>query len=147
MTKKAQQISVKDVPKAEEEKLESIDVDSLTSQARLAEDHEAYYPLAKQEHFRIGIVVIAAPDVPVAFRIEVLLQILAKNSRPRIADLERMNNTLAILSRRGYSLEHHDNCWVLCERTMSADDIEEEWKGVMAIIQPKRDVKTRSEEV
>ena len=86
------------------------DFGCFPTQARLAEDYERYYLVARQEHFRIGIVIIAAPDSPVTFRMEVLLQVLAKNTRPQIAYLECVNDVLGILSSRGYSLEHHDNC-------------------------------------
>lgn len=147
MTKKNQQRIAEDDSNLGKDDLDLTHLDSLSAQACSAEDFEAYYPVARQNHFRVGIVIIAAPNSPVAFRIEVLLQILAKNTRPRIADLERVNDVLGVLSSRGYSLEHNDNCWVLCERTVAADDIEEECKGVMAIIQSKRIVKTRSKEV
>jgi hypothetical protein len=151
MTEKMQQRGIKDDPKAKDIEFDLTgfltDMDSLTSQARLAEDCEAYYPVVKQEHFRIGIVVSAAPDAAVACRIEVLLQVLANNARSMIADLERTNSILGILSSRGYSLEHHGNCWALCERTVAVDDIEEECREMIAIIQSTRSVKTRSEEV
>lgn len=150
MTKKMQHKGIKDGPESKDIEFDLTGfltyVNSLTSQARLAEDYEAYYPVMKQDHFRIGIVMVAAPDAPVACRIEVLLQVLAKNARFIIADLERTNSILGFLSSRGYSLEHQDNCWILCERTVATDDIEEECKGMIALIQSTRNVKTRSEE-
>jgi hypothetical protein len=147
MSKKMQRRSIEGNPREGEETLGLTVLDTLTSQARSAEDHEAYHLVAKQEDFRIGLVAIAAPNAPAALRVEVLLQVLAKNARPRIADLGRMKSILDILSKRGYSLEHHDSCWVLCERTVAADEVEEECEDVMAIIRSERDVGTRCEEV
>lgn len=127
--------------------LDLTDLDSLASLARSSEDHEVYRVISGGGHFRIGLVVKAAPHAAVSFRIEVLLQILARDTQPRIADLECMNRILQILNNRGYSLDHHDSCWVLCERAVTADDIEEELEVVIAIVQLKGGSKNRCEEV
>jgi len=122
------------------------DLDSLASLARSSEDHEAYHAVESREHFRIGLVVRAAPDASISFQIEVLLQILAKDTRPKVADLERLNKILDSLVRKGYSLDHRDGCWVSCEREVTADCIKDECRAVLAIIQPKkgaRKTKTR----
>lgn len=119
------------------------DLDSMISRARSSEDREAYRAVAARKHFRIGLVVSAAPDAPASFRIEVLLQILAKDSQPKVADLERMNQVLDTLARRGYSLDHHDSCWVLCEREVAADDVERECRAAVEIIRSQEDGKKR----
>lgn len=111
---------------------------SLASEALSSEDHESYRAVAARGHFRIGVAVSAAPGRPASFRIEVLLQILAKDTRPSIADLERMNKVLETLEMRGYSLDHHDNCWISCEREIGADDVERECVAVAEIIQSQK---------
>ena len=120
--------------KRREEGLELPDLNSMVSLARSSEDHEAYRVVSAHEHFRVGFVVNSPPDTPTTFRIEVLLQILAKDTQPRIADLERMNDVLEGLTKRGYSLDHHDGCWVTCERELALDDIQEECLAVLAIL-------------
>ena len=146
MKKKMQRRNIEGDLREGGESFDLTGLEPLISQARLAEDHEAYHLVAKQRDFRIGLVVTAVPNAPVAFRVEVLLQVLAKNTQPRIADLGRMKSILDILSTRGYSLEHHDSCWILCERTVTAEDAEEECERVMAIIRSKRDVEAKCEE-
>ncbi len=131
-----------DETKAKEESLDLADLGSLTSLARSSEDYEAYRVVAAREYFRVGLVVNAAPEAPVSFRIEVLLQILAKDTQPSIADLERMHNILESLTKRGYSLDHHDSCWVTCERALVVDDIDKECLAVIAIVQNERGVRT-----
>jgi len=118
--------------------LSRLDFDALASLARSSEDREAYHAVVSCEHFRIGLVAGAAPDASISFRIEVLLQILAKGKQPKVADLERLNKILDILARRGYSLDHHDGCWVSCEREVTADCIENECRAILAIVQAKK---------
>jgi len=142
MTDKAPTDKAEDETKAKEESLDLADLGSLISLARSSEDHETYRVVAARDHFRIGLVINAAPDTPISFRIEVLLQILAKDTRPSIADLERMNNILENLTKRGYSLDHHDSCWVTGERALVVDDIDNECLAVMAIVQSEEGVKT-----
>lgn len=125
------------------ESLDLRDLDSLASLARSSEDHEAYRAVASREDFRIGLVASVAPDMSTSFRIEVLLQILAKDTQPKAADLGRMSKVLETLAERGYSLDHHDSCWVLCERHVVADDIEKECKAVVEIIQSEKAEKKR----
>jgi len=119
------------------------DLDSLASLALSSEDHEAYRAVASHEHFRVGLVVNAAPDASISFRIEVSLQILAKDSQPKVADLERMNKVLDGLAKRGYSLDHHDSCWVLCEREVDPNDVERECRAVVGIIRSQEDWRNR----
>lgn len=128
--------------KANEACLDFSDLDSLVSLARSSEDHEAYRMVVASEHFRVGLVVNAAADAPISYRIEVLLQILANDTQPRLADLERMSDVLEDLSKRGYSLSHHDSCWVLCEREATVDDVEKECMTVVMIVQSKKCVET-----
>jgi hypothetical protein len=142
MTDEAPTDIPEDETKGKRECLGLADLGSLISLARSSEDHEAYRVVAASDHFRVGLVVNAAPDTPISFRIEVLLQILAKNAQPRIADLELMHNILENLTKRGYSLDHHDSCWVTCERALVADDIDNECLAVMAIVQNKKVVKS-----
>jgi hypothetical protein len=118
------------------------DLDSLAALARSSEDHEAYRAVAMSERFRIGLVANACPNTPVVFRIEVLLQILAKDTRPEVADLGRVNEVLETIAKRGYSLDHHDSCWILCEREVDVDDIEEECRAVVEIIQSPKSEKS-----
>ncbi len=127
--------------KAKEESLGLKDLDALVSLARSSEDHEAYRVVAERDHFRVGLVVNAAPDTSASFRVEVLLQILAKDTQPRVAGLERMNKILEGLTGRGYSLDHHDSCWVSCEREVAVGDIENECLAVIAIVQREGDVR------
>jgi hypothetical protein len=110
------------------------DLGPLASLARSSEDHEAYRAVASRENFRVGLVVNAAPGTPISFRMEVLLQILAKDSQPKVAHLERVNRVLDTLAKRGYALDHHDSCWVMCEREVAADDVERECRAVVEII-------------
>ena len=118
--------------------LSQLDFDALASLARSSEDREAYHAVASREHFRIGLVVRAASDASISFRIEVLLQILAKDTQPKVVDLERLSKILDNLSRRGYSLHHHDGCWVSCEREVTADCVENECRTVLVIVRPKK---------
>lgn len=115
---------------------------SLASLARSSEDHEAYRAIAASEHFRIGLVASTVHDAPISFRIEVLVQVLAKDTRRLVADLERANQVLESLARRGYSLDHQGNCWVSCELDVMVGDIENECLAVMEIMRWKRDEKT-----
>ncbi len=142
MTDKAATDKAEDETEAKKEILNFADLGSLTSLARSSEDHEAYCVVAAREHFRVGLVVDAAPDTTVSFRIEVLLQILAKDTQPSMVELERMNKILENLTKRGYSMDHHDSGWVTCERALAADDIDNECMAVMAIVQRKRGVET-----
>jgi len=142
MADKAPTDKAEDETKAKEESLDLAGLGSLISLARSSEDHEAYRVVAARDHFRVGLVVNAAPDAPISFRIEVLLQILAKDTQPSIADLERMHNILENLTKRGYSLDHHDSCWVTCERALVVDDIDNECLAVIAIVQSKKGVRT-----
>lgn len=124
--------------KAKEECLDLADLGPLVSLARSSEDHEAYRVIAARDGFRIGLVVNAAPDAPTSFRIEVLLQILAKDTRPSITNLDHISSILENLTNRGYSLDHHESCWVTCERALVVDDIENECLAIMAIVQNER---------
>ena len=133
---------VEDKMRAKHESFDLSDLDSLASLARSSEDHEAYRVVAAREHFRVGLVVNAAPDTSISFRIEVMLQILANDTQPKVADLERMNKILENLVKRGYSLDHHDSCWVSCEMEVAVDDIEEECLAVMAILEWMKNLKT-----
>jgi hypothetical protein len=117
--------------------LSRLDLDALARLARSSEDREAYHAVISREHFRIGLVVEAAPDASISFRIEVLVQILAKGTQPKVADLERLNRILDDLARRGYSLDHHDGCWISCEREVTADCIENECRAILSIVRPK----------
>lgn len=54
-----------------------------------------------------------------------------------LADLDRMNGILGTLSNRGYSLDHHDGSWVLCELEMAADDIGGECAAVTRIVRSR----------
>ncbi|HEX7392924.1 MAG TPA: hypothetical protein VF374_08265 [Thermoplasmata archaeon] len=141
MTDRPRTDNTGDEAKEKEVSLDLTDLGSLVSLARSSEDHEAYRVVAGSRHFRVGLEVTAAPDTPISFRIEVLLQILAKDTQPRIADLERMNKILEDLTEREYSLDHHDSCWVSCEREVAVDDIERECAAIIAIIQRKEGVK------
>jgi len=129
--------------KANGEDLDLTDLASLESLARSSEDHEAYRAAVVHERFRVGLVVNATPGTSASFRIEVLLRILAKDSQPKVADLERMNRVLDTLTKRGYSLDHHDSCWVLCEREIAADDVERECLAIVEIIRVQKDGKER----
>jgi hypothetical protein len=120
-----------------------LDLGSLASLACSSEDHEAYSVVAASENFRVGLVVSASSETSVSFRIEVLLQFLAKDTQPKVVDLEGMNKILDALVERGYSLNHHDSCWVSCEREVTADDIEAECLVVVEIIQSQNDEKKR----
>lgn len=142
MTKRMRRRSAEHDPTMGDARLDTTRLESLASTARSAEDHEAYHLVAKSDRFRIGLVAVAGQDAPATFRIEVLLQVLARNTRPRIDDLERMNAVLDTLSNRGYSLDHHDGCWVLCERAVAPEDIEGECEAVMAIARSKEDERT-----
>lgn len=135
MTDRPPTDNTEDETKVKEGGLDLTNLDSLVSLARSSEDHEAYRVVAACPRFRVGLVVNASSDTSVSFRIEVLLQILAKDTQPRVADLERMNNILENLTKREYSLDHHESCWVSCEREVAVDDIERECLAVMAIIQ------------
>jgi len=128
--------------RAKQESFDLSVLDSLASLARSSEDHEAYRVVAAREHFRVGLVVNAAPDTSISFRIEVMLQILAKDTQPKVADLERMNKILESLVKRGYSLDHHDSCWVSGEMEVAVDDIEEECLAVLAILEWMKNLKT-----
>ncbi len=128
---------------AKGEGLNLTDLDSLASLARSSEDHEAYRAVAAREHFRLGLVVNAAPGTSISFRIEVSLRILAKDSQPKVTDLERVNKVLDTLAKRGYSLDHHDSCWVLCEREIATDDVERECRAVVEIIRSQEHGETR----
>jgi len=142
MTDEAPTDKAENETKAKDGCLDFADLSSLISLARSSEDHETYRVVAAREHFRVGLVVNAAPDTPICFRIEVLLQILANDTRPSIADLEHTNNILENLTKRGYSLDHHDSCWVTCERALVVDDIDNECLAVMAIVQSEEGVRT-----
>ena len=133
---------VEDKMRAKQESFDLSVLDSLASLARSSEDHEAYRVVAAREHFRVGLVVNAAPDTSTSFWIEVMLQILAKDTQPKVADLERMNKILENLVKRGYSLDHHDSCWVSGEMEVAVDDIEEECLAVMAILEWMKNLKT-----
>jgi len=117
------------------------DLDSLISLARSSEDHEAYHVVVSRRHFRVGLVVDTSLDAPISFRVEVLLQVLAKDTQPKVADLARMNKILESLSNRGYSLGHHESCWVTCEREVAVDDIGKECLEAVTIVQGKEGVK------
>ena len=133
---------VEDKMRAKQESFDLSVLDSLASLARSSEDHEAYRVVAAREHFRVGLVVNAAPDTSISFRIEVMLQILAKDTQPKVTDLERMNKILENLIKRGYSLDHHDSCWVSGEMEVAVDDIEEECLAVLAILEWMKNLKT-----
>lgn len=142
MTDKAPTDKAEDETKAKEEDLDLADLGSLISLARSSEDHETYRVVAASDYFRVGLMVNAAPDNPISFRIEVLLQVLSKDTRPSIADLERMHNILENMTKRGYSLDHHDSCWVTCERALAVDDIDDECLAVIAIVHSEKGVRT-----
>jgi len=141
MANKAPTDEAEDGTKVREESCDLADLGSLISLACSSEDHEAYRVVAASDHFRVGLVVIAAPDAPISLRIEVLLQILAKDTRPSIADLERMNNILENLTKRGYSMDHHDGCWVTCERAVVVDDFDNECLAVITTIRSEEGVR------
>jgi len=141
MTDESPTDGAKDGAGAKEGGFDPSDLDSLVSLARSSEDHEAYRVVAKREHFRVGLAASAAADASASFRIEILLQVLARDSKPKVADLERTNRILGDLTKRGYSLDHHDSCWVICEREVAVEDIEKECLAVIETIQRKEGVK------
>lgn len=138
MTDRGQTGNAENETKSGNGSLGRLDFDALVSQARSSEDREAYHAVASRGHIRIGLVVRAAPDASISFRIEVALQILAKDTQPKVADLERFSKILDSLARRGYSLDHHDGCWVSCEREVTVDCVENECRAISAIVCPKK---------
>jgi hypothetical protein len=113
----------KNLPNAEQGR---IDLPSLEEEARRSRPRESYRNFKRGEDHRIGVIVDLSQGGIPRFVIELTICVLGNRTHLDMTLLRRAGTISKVLVERGYALSHQDDGWILCERTLERDDVEDE---------------------
>ncbi len=112
--------------------------EDLEAQARASECGEVYHELTRGEDYRVGVVATAYPSSCVVLSLEVSLRLCRPDGEVHPAFLERAAKLSRVLQRRGYSVNHLDDGWIVCEKPLFKEEIAAEREYVLASVLPIR---------
>jgi hypothetical protein len=97
----------------------------LLKQANASEHKEAYQPITKTAHYRVGIGarLPLAPTQPSTFFVEVIINMCPACSKVDLAFLGRALNCLKTLEQNGYILTCQDGNSILCEKLATEQNL------------------------
>ncbi len=113
------------------------DVAEMESAARTSEGRESYREISSGEDHRVGIVAAAFPSSCVLFSLEVSLRLFRAEGEVRPGFLEQTASLSRWLERRGYSLNHLDDGWIVCEKALLKEEIASELKRLLRAVCPR----------
>lgn len=112
------------------------DAAEMESAARTSEGRECYREISSGEDHRVGIVAAALPSSCVLFSLEVSLRLCRTEGGLRPGSLEQTASLSLWLERRGYSLNHLDDGWIVCEKALLKEEIGSELECLLRAIRP-----------
>src|SRR5512136_226151 len=112
------------------------DAADMESAARTSEGRECYREISFGEDHRVGIVAAAFPSSCVLFSLEVCLRLCHTEGEVRPGSLEETASLSRWLERRGYSLNHLDDGWIVCEKALRKEEIASELEYLLGTICP-----------
>lgn len=98
----------------------------METAARESEGRECYREISAGEDHREGIVATAFPSSCVLFSLEVSLRLCRTEGEVRPVLLEQAAILSRRLERRGYSMNHLDDGWIVCEKPLLKEEIASE---------------------
>lgn len=110
------------------------DAAEMESAARTSEGRECYREVSSGEDHRVGIVAAAFPSSCVLFSLEVSLRLCRTEGEVRPGSLEQTASLSRWLERRGYSLNHLDDGWIVCEKALLKEEIASELECLLRTI-------------
>ncbi len=105
-----------------------IDIKSLESEAQTAISKEAYQQLDNTNDYRIGVSVILSVDGEFSHLIELVYCVLKSKAKVDISLLNRAMEISKVLQNKGYSVYHQDDGWIICEKVIEPEMIEDEYE-------------------
>jgi len=103
-----------------------IDPSSFEEVDDIGELKEVYHQVENTEHYRIGISVVSSKDDKQMHNLEFLLCVLPRNSKVKPQLLERALWISNVLLKKGYSVIHHDDGWLIYEKQVKRREIKSE---------------------
>jgi hypothetical protein len=111
-----------------------VDLAPLVKEAAGSEYHEAFMKLESANDHRIGLTVLITVDGEVEYTMEILLCVLRSNADVDVSLLERAEVLGERLGKRGYTLFHQDDGWMLCEKNIHAEEVDDECRFVKELL-------------
>ncbi len=112
-----------------------IDLKSLESKARLAISKEAYQQLDHTNDYRVGISVILSDDGEISNLIELVYCVFKKNAKVNISKLNVVLEISKVLMEKGYLIFHQDDGWIICEKAVKSEEIDNEYEFLKNLMQ------------
>ncbi len=98
----------------------------MESAARGSETKECYREISRGDDHRLGVVASAFPSGCVLFSMEISLRLCRTAGEVQPVRLERTANLSRLLQRRGYSVSHLDDGWIVCEKDLLKEELPRE---------------------
>jgi uncharacterized protein YjaG (DUF416 family) len=100
--------------------------ETLENATRNADNHESYQMLAHGDNFRLGLSMTISEEDELISIMEFLFCVLKYHSEVERKSLEKALNVSDIMMKRGYSLFHQDDGWIICEKRLEKNEIQNE---------------------
>jgi hypothetical protein len=98
----------------------------LENATRNADNHESYQMLAHGDNFRLGLSMTISEEDELISMMEFIFCVLKYHSEVEKKSLEEALNVSDIMIKRGYSLFHQDDGWIICEKRLGPNEIMDE---------------------